>query len=58
MPKVGFGPSTNKAAVVEIATSPLLNTVTISLSDLLRDNSSGFFDTCLGCSPGGRVVHA
>ena len=46
------------AAVPEIATFPLLDTVTISLSHLLWDHWSNIFATCLGCSPGGLVMHA
>ena len=57
-PKFGSGPSTNMAALYEIATSPLPNTDTVSLSYLHRDNWSDVFETCLGCSPSGLVVHA
>ena len=44
--------------ILEITTSPLLNTVTILLCHLLQDNSSDFFKTCLGCSPSNLIVPA
>ena len=42
----------------KIAICTLLNTVTISLSHLLRDHWSDYFETCLSCSLGGLVVSA
>ena len=46
------------AAIFKIAICPLLNTLTISLSHLLRDHWSDFFETCLRWSPSGLVVYA
>ena len=44
MPEFGFGPSTNMVAIeLEIGSSPLLNTVTISLLHLLLEHWSEFF---------------
>ena len=45
-----------QTAILEIMMSPLLNIVTI-LSHLLRDYSSDAFETCLGYSSNGLVVH-
>ena len=45
-------------AIFKFANCPLLNTVTISLSQLPRDHWSDFFKTCLRCSASGLVVSA
>ena len=44
------------AAIFKLAIWPLLNKVTISLSHLLQDHWSDFFETCLRCSLSGLVV--
>ena len=46
------------AAIFKIVNCPLLNTVTISLSQLLPDHWSDCFETCLSCSSSGLVVSA
>ena len=46
------------APTFKIAICTLLNTVTISLSHLLQDHWSVYFETCLSCSLGGLVVSA
>ena len=45
-------------AIFKIAICPLLNTITVPLSHLLRDHWSDFFKTCPRCSPNGLVMHA
>ena len=45
------------SAIFDFAYFPLLNTVMISLLHLLLDYKLKLFETCLGCSSGGLVVH-
>ena len=45
-----------QTAILEIVTSPILNTGTIMLSHFLWDHSSDSFKICLGCSPNSLVV--
>ena len=46
------------AAIFKSANCPLLNTLTISFSHLLRDHWSHVFKICLRCSISGLVVSA
>ena len=46
------------AAIFKIVNCPLFNTITISLSHLLRGHMSDFFKTCLRCSTSGLIVSA